>query len=219
MSLARPSTIPGALNTSDARRTAAQLLRELGGAFLSHDVDDGTMAQLAETLRTATATLAAGPARDRSFAEITREPEADDVPDGGEIGHFDACFVTGEASPVGLAATVHRDGDGLVAGLRIPRAFEGMPGYAHGGILLAAFDDLIGLTIGRLMRISAPTVHVEVDFRKPVPLGADVEIRTRLASEDGRKRIVSAVARVGDTVHAEAQALLVVLAPDHTIGG
>jgi acyl-coenzyme A thioesterase PaaI-like protein len=219
MSLARPSTVPGALHTSDTRRTAAQLLRELATAFLSHDVADDTMARLAETFRSATATLAAGAARERSFAEISREPEADDVPDGGEIGHFDACFVTGEASPVGLAATVRRDGDGLVASLRVPRAFEGMPGYAHGGILLAAFDDLIGLTIGRMMRISAPTVHVEVDFRKPVPLGTEVEIRTRLASEDGRKRMVSAIARVGDTVHAEAQALLIVLPPDHTIGG
>ena len=218
MSVARPSEVPGALQTSDARRAAAELLRVLGVAFLSHDVDDDTMRRLATSFRDATETLATGSARVRSFAEITREPEADEVPDGGALGHFDGCFVTGEASPVGLAASVRRSGAGLVAVARFSRSFEGMPGFAHGGILLAVFDDLIGLTIGRLLRISAPTVRVEVDFRKPVPLEHEVEFRTRLVSADGRKRVVAATATIGDTVHAEAQALLIVLPSDYSIG-
>jgi acyl-coenzyme A thioesterase PaaI-like protein len=216
MSQVRPSDVPGALVTTDARRTMATTLRDLGVAFLGHDVDDATLDRLTETVRAATATLAAGTERIRSFDEITREPEAEDVADGGALGHFDGCFVTGDASPVGLATQVHRDGDGLVATTRFPRSFEGMPGFAHGGILCAVFDDLIGLTIGRVMRISAPTVHVEVDFRQPVPLDTDVEFRTRIASSDGRKRIASATASIGDTVYAEAKALLIVLTPNQT---
>jgi acyl-coenzyme A thioesterase PaaI-like protein len=117
-----------------------------------------------------------------------------------------------------LATSTRRDGDGLVATARFTRSFEGMPGFAHGGILLAVFDDLIGLTIGRLHRISAPTVRVEVDFRRPVPLDVEVEFHTRLMSADGRKRVVTATAAIGDTVHAEAQALLIVLPPDYAIG-
>jgi acyl-CoA thioesterase FadM len=105
-----------------------------------------------------------------------------------------------------------------VATVRIPCAFEGMPGYAHGGIVLAVFDDLIGLTIGRMLRISAPTVHVEVDFRRPIPLDIDVEFRTRLGTVDGRKRTVSATAALDGIVHAQAHGLLIVLAADHTIG-
>jgi acyl-coenzyme A thioesterase PaaI-like protein len=216
MSRARPSAVPGALATTEARRTAAVLLRELGVAFLSHDVDDATLERLSAGLRSATATLTAGAGRVRSFDEITREPEADDVPDGGALGHFDGCFVTGEASPVGLATEVRREGGGLVATTRFPRSFEGMPGFAHGGILCAVFDDLIGLTVGRLLRISAPTVHVEVDFRAPVPLDTDIEFRTRLTDSDGRKRIASATAMIGDVVYAEASALLIVLAPKQT---
>lgn len=218
MSVARPSEIPGALNTSDARRTAAELLRTLGVTFLSHDVDDETMRRLAAGFHEATKTLAAGPERVRSFAEITREPEADEIEDGAALGHFDGCFVTGEASPVGLAATVRRAGDGLVATARFTRSFEGMPGFAHGGILLAVFDDLIGLTVGLLLRIPAPTVRVEVDFRKPVPLDRNVEFRTRLVSVDGRKRVVTATATIRDIVHAEAQALLIELPPDFDRG-
>ncbi|HEY2167005.1 MAG TPA: hotdog domain-containing protein [Jatrophihabitantaceae bacterium] len=218
MSLARPSQVPGALQTSDARRSAAEVLRGLGVALLSHEVDDDTLRELAAGLRAATDTVLIGPPRVRSFAEITLEPEADEVAEGEELGHFDGCFVTGEASPIGLAVRAHRDGDGLAATASFPRSFEGMPGYAHGGIVLAVFDDLIGLTIGRLLRISAPTVRVEVDFRKPVPLDRDIEFRTRLISSDGRKRVVTATATIGDMVHAEAQALLIVLPPDYSIG-
>lgn len=217
MGLARPSEVPGALETTDARRTTAGLLRKLNVAFLSHDVDDETMHRLGVSLREATETLETGPERVRSFAEITREPEADEIADGGALGHFDGCFVTGEASPVGLATSVRREGDGLIGTARFTRSFEGMPGFAHGGILLAVFDDLVGLTIGRLFRISAPTVRVEVDFRKPVPLDRDVEFRTHLGSADGRKRVVTATATIGDTDYAEAHALLIVLPPGYSV--
>ncbi|MCU1655479.1 MAG: hypothetical protein JWO57_135 [Pseudonocardiales bacterium] len=217
MSLARPSAVPGALATSDARRAAAEQLRLLTRAFLSHELDDDTMVGLADGFRSAAAAFESAPDRIRSFDEIRLEPEAPEIADGEPIGHFDQCFVTGEASPVGIAATVRRDGDGLQATARIPRAFEGMPGYAHGGIILAVFDDLIGLTIGRMLRVSAPTVHIEVDFRRPIPLDRDVQFRTHLGPADGRKRLVTATATLDDAVAAEAQGLLIVLPPDHTI--
>lgn len=212
MSLTRPSDIPGALATSEARRDAAAALRELNLAFLAHDLDDAGLRSLAARAREATTVLAAAAPRARTFEEIMREPEAVDVLDGDEIDHFDACFVSGEASPVGLAAKIRRDGDGLVARLRFTRAFEGMPGHAHGGILMGVFDDVIGMTMGRMMKIPAPTVRVEVDFRKPIPLDTEVEVRTLLDERtDGRKRYVSATMSVGETVHAEARGLLVIL--------
>jgi acyl-coenzyme A thioesterase PaaI-like protein len=214
MTVARPSEIPGALATSGARRDVARQLRTLADTFLSHEADDETLAGIARALAGATESLAAGPARARSFDEIRREPEADEVPDGEPLDHFDQCFVTGEASPVGLAARVRRAGDGLVLTTRFPRAFEGMPGYAHGGIVAAVFDDVIGLTMGRLHRVSAPTVHVEVDFRRPVPLDVDVRFRTRPPAGDGRKRTVTAEATVDGVVHAQASALLLVLSAD-----
>lgn len=211
MTLPRPSQVPGALPTSDARRHAAAALRELNLSFLSCELDDAGLTRLATTAREAATMLRTAPPRTRTFDEITREPEATEVLDGDEADHFDACFITGDASPIGLVTRIQREGDGLVARLRFTRTYEGMPGYAHGGILMAVFDDLIGLTMGRLMRIPAPTVRVQTDFRKPVPIDTDVVVRTRLESEDGRKRHVSATLSVGATVHAEAQGMLVVL--------
>jgi acyl-coenzyme A thioesterase PaaI-like protein len=218
MTAARPSDIPGALPTSAARRTAAARLRDLTRAFICHEIDDPALEELAGELKAMTAAIGAGRARLRSFDEIRREPEAPDVADGTALGHFDQCFVTGDGSPVGLAAAVRRDGDGLILVTSIPRTFEGMPGYAHGGIVAAVFDDLIGLTIGRLHRVSAPTVRVEVDFRRPLPLDQPVEFRTRLTARDGRKQTVTGEAVAGGVVHAEAKGLLVTLQPGSPIG-
>jgi acyl-coenzyme A thioesterase PaaI-like protein len=218
MTVARPSDIPGALATSAARRTTAAQLRALTRAFNSHEIDDAALELLAGELAATTAAIEAGRGRARSFDEIRREPEAPEVADGAALGHFDQCFVTGEGSPIGLSARVQRAGDELILRTRIPRTFEGMPGYAHGGIVAAVFDDLIGLTLGRLHRISAPTVHVEVDFRRPIPLGQEVEFRTRLTAQDGRKQTVTGEAVAGGVVHAGAKGLLLVLQPGDTIG-
>jgi acyl-coenzyme A thioesterase PaaI-like protein len=218
MTAAWPSAIPGALTTSAARRTAAAQLRALTRALISHEVDDEELEQLAADLAAATAAIEAGPGRVRSFDEIRREPEATEVADGAALGHFDQCFVTGEGSPIGLSARVRRAGRGLILRTSIPRTFEGMPGYAHGGIVAAVFDDLIGLTVGRLHRISAPTVHVEVDFRRPIPLGQEIEFRTRLTASEGRKRTVTGEAAASGITYAEAKGLLVVLQSQDPIG-
>ncbi len=217
MSVARPSDIPGALTTSDARREAAAALRDLTIAFLCSELDDRGLQGLTASAREATALLTAAPPRMRTFDEISLEAEASDVLEDERADHFDACFVSGEASPFGLAARIHREGNGLVAEVRFTRAFEGMPGFAHGGIIMAVFDDIIGMTMGRLMRISAPTVRVETDFRKPVPLATDVVVRTTLDSEAGRKRYVSAILTVEGVVHAEASGLLIVLDNDRAL--
>jgi hypothetical protein len=51
-----------------------------------------------------------------------------------------------------------------------------------------------------------------------VPLDREVEFRTRLAPGEGRKRIAAASATIGDTIYAEAQAILITLPADHSIG-
>jgi acyl-coenzyme A thioesterase PaaI-like protein len=208
-----------ALVASPARLAVADRLRRLNAAFVGHEADDVDLAHLAAALDRATDQLRRGGPRRRSFDEIADEAGAPEVSDGALAEHFDVCFVTGPGSPVGLAGTVTREADALVFRTRIPRTFEGMPGFAHGGILAAIFDDIIGMVMGRLHRISAPTVHVEIAFLAPVPLEVEIEVRARLVGRDGRKCRVHAIATLGDAVHAEADGLLVVLRPDQLSSG
>jgi acyl-coenzyme A thioesterase PaaI-like protein len=194
-------------------------LRLLAAAFVAHEVPDAELMQLATALERITDQVRSGTPRRRSFAEIAGEAAAAEVADGAIAEHFDVCFVTGAASPVGLAGAVHREADALVYRTRIPSTFEGMPGFAHGGILAAIFDDIIGMVTGRLHRISAPTVRVDISFRAPVPLDVELEIRASLVSRQGRKCRVHATATAGNTVYAEADGLLVVLRDDQLTAG
>jgi hypothetical protein len=127
------------------------------------------------------------------------EPDAPEVPDGEELDHFDQCLVTGFAHPAGLAATVRRDGDALELLTRVPIVYEGMPGHAHGGILAAVFEDLVGLMMGRLHRIPAPTVRIDVSFRRPVPLDTEVRFRAEPSGGEGRKRTGRGLGVAGGT--------------------
>jgi acyl-coenzyme A thioesterase PaaI-like protein len=203
------------VTASPARLAAAAKLRQLNAAFVGHEAADRDLTELVATLERATDRLQAGSPRRRSFAEIADEAAAPEVADSAPAEHFDVCFVTGPASPVGLAGTVHREGDSLVYRTRIPRTFEGMPGFAHGGIVAAIFDDIIGMVMGRLHRTSAPTVRVETSFHTPIPLEEEIEIRASLVDRDGRKCRVHATATsrppAARTLYAEADGLLIVL--------
>jgi acyl-coenzyme A thioesterase PaaI-like protein len=208
-----------ALEATPARLRAAAALRRLNTHLLLHDVSDDDLDDLAAVADALAAGLAAGPPRRRSFAEIVAEPDAPEVGDGDAVEHFDQCFVTGPAHPGGLAATVRRAGDAAELRVRIPVLFEGMPGHAHGGVVAAVFDDLIGMVMGRLARIPAPTVRVDVGFRRPVPLDTEVLFRARPAAAEGRTRTVTATAHVGDVVHATATGVLVVLTAEQLAAG
>jgi acyl-coenzyme A thioesterase PaaI-like protein len=208
-----------ALEATPARLRAAAALRRLTSEFLLRDATEDDLDDLVAVAGSLTAGLAAGPMRRRSFDEIVAEPDAPEIADGGAVEHFDQCFVTGPAHTAGLAATVRREADAVELRVRIPVLFEGMPGHAHGGIVAAVFDDLIGMVMGRLHRVPAPTVQVDVSFRRPVPLDAEVVFRAELSGSDGRKRTVQAAARVGDTLHATATGLLVVLNADQLAAG
>lgn len=207
------------LRASPARLRAAAALRRLNSEFVRRDATEDDLDDVAAVADALAAGLATGPARCRSFDEIVAEPQAPEIADGEPVEHFDQCFVTGRANPAGLAATVRRHGDAVELRVVIPIPFEGMPGHAHGGVVAAIFDDLIGLVMGRLHRIPAPTVQVDVTFRRPLPLDTEVRFRAELSGADGRKRTVRASAYVGDTVHATATGLLVVLNREQLASG
>ncbi len=200
-----------ALRASPARLAAAAALRELNEAFLAHDADPALLDGLAASAGGLAARLRAGEPRRRTFAEIVAEQDAPVVVDGGRVDVPDQDFLTGAAHPASVPADHLRDGEDVVVRTRIGVAHEGMPGFAHGGILMALFDNLIGMTMGRMRRTPAPTVRVEVSFHRPVPLDRLVELRARPVGADGRKRTVEAELTVDGVVHASATGLLVLL--------
>jgi acyl-coenzyme A thioesterase PaaI-like protein len=100
-----------------------------------------------------------------------------------------------------------RSGDGCArAELVLDRRHEGAPGFAHGGIVAAALDDLFG---GVLVILETPavTARLTVDYRAPVLLGRTLTLTGWCESTDGRKLHLVGTIHDADTLVAEAQAL------------
>lgn len=99
--------------------------------------------------------------------------------------------------------------------LAVGEYHQGAPGLAHGGIIATAMDEAMGV-LNRLLMAPAVTVHLEVDYVRPVPVGSLLIIRTRIAGQVGRKVYTAGTAHLGSAegdvaVHAAALFLQVPL--------
>jgi len=98
---------------------------------------------------------------------------------------------------------------------------QGAPGLAHGGLLTAAFDEVLG-TLNWLLGDPVVTVRIETDFRRPVPVGSLLRIEAEVTGVLGRKVYTAAVGRLapghgvpGGEVAVSASALFLRVPIEH----
>ncbi len=125
-----------------------------------------------------------------------RSPDA--VPPGATIGsHYRHCFGCGEAHPAGLHMQVVAGPElTLAASFEVTPAHQGAPGLAHGGLLTAAVDEVLGALNWLLMR-PAVTARLETNFVRPVPVGSILDLQARITGVAGRKVYTAAIGRLG----------------------
>ena len=87
---------------------------------------------------------------------------------------------------------------------------EGPPGQAHGGAVAAVLDESVG-AVAWMLGHRVVVARLAIDFRNPVPLGADATVEATVVAVDGRK--ITCRARLGHEgrLLAEAEALCVTL--------
>ena len=93
---------------------------------------------------------------------------------------------------------------------------QGAPGLAHGGVISAAVDEGMGYLLW-LVESPAVTAHIEVDFRRPVPVGSRLELEARLERTEGRKIHASLTGWVDGEVAVEAKALYLKVGVEHFV--
>ncbi|MBJ7329186.1 MAG: PaaI family thioesterase [Solirubrobacteraceae bacterium] len=128
--------------------------------------------------------------------------------------HHSRCFGCGPDNPAGLRMRMWREDDRACAELVLDTRHEGAPGFAHGGAVAAALDDLFGGVLV-LLRIPAVTAKLSVDYRAPVLLGRPLLLSGSCIRRDGRKLTMQGMLYDRDRLVAEAQALFVEVAVDH----
>jgi len=206
------------VGTADHRRAAAQALRALAHALVAHEPDDTTLARVAADVARMTEVVTGAPRRRRGDDVAGLLPLLT-APDPAS---FSSVLlerpVSGAANPTAADVTFRRDGDEIVAEVRFGPAFEGAPGRVHGGMVAAVFDDVTGGALA-LARAPAYTARLAIDYLAPVPIDVPLEFRTRLDRRAGRKLHASCEARHGPDVLARAQALFIMVDPEHFRSG
>lgn len=93
---------------------------------------------------------------------------------------------------------------------------QGAPGLAHGGVISAAVDEGMGYLLWLVMS-PAVTANLEVNFRKPVPVGSELELEGQVDRIDGRKIYASMLGRVDGDIAVEAKALYLKVGIEHFV--
>jgi uncharacterized protein (TIGR00369 family) len=99
------------------------------------------------------------------------------------------CFACGIENPSGLHLRFYDNGrDQVSTRFTLETWHAGYPGMAHGGVVAAILDE-VG---GRTMMIGAPnqffvTAHMDMRFRRPVPIGVLLEAHGWLLVRHGRR--------------------------------
>lgn len=164
---------------------------------------------------------AAAEAAEQIAASLHPLGELGDRPEGVrsrvEEGHEDylpRSPLVGRISPVAPPIEYeYRDGRLHASGV-FHAAYEGPPGYVHGGWIALAFDEILGMT-NIAGGHPGMTGKLSIRYRRPTPLHTKVEFEGWTEQVDGRRIVTRGTLSVDDVVTAEAEGLFVTI--DHDL--
>lgn len=197
-----------------ARVDAAAEARRLVHALVAADADDATFAKVEAILAEANAILGAVPHLPRPVFDPSRLEDARRDPEMSNLDAMADRAVAGPANPTSVDIRARIVPDGAAAEVVFGPAFEGAPGRAHGGIVAAVFDDLLGHAMAGTQSIGF-TGRLTVHYRAPVPIETEIAFRLHTGAREGRKLHVHGDARLDDQVLATADALMILVDAEH----
>ena len=136
----------------------------------------------------------------------------DSYPD--ELSH---CYGCGRLNRDGLQLKSYWDGEEPVARFRPRPSHTAIPGYVYGGLLASLIDchgtGSASAAAGRAKPEEAPirfvTASLHVDYLRPTPIDAELEIRGKIKELKAKKVVVSATVSAGGEVCARGEVVAV----------
>ena len=113
------------------------------------------------------------------------------------------CFGCGGANPLGMKLAFDLDfGERRARGRFVLGAnYAGGAGFAHGGIIAVLLDEAMG-KISKLTEERAVTAELAIEYKKPVPVDAEISVEGWQEEEKGRNRF-----RIGEIRDAQGALL------------
>lgn len=199
--------------TDESRLEAAAALRALNNAFVAHDADEELLDRITTIAREIVADLRSAPERDLSpllrahAGRMFRVGPTDESQQSSVNPMIDRA-VGGQGNPISADLDFEYDEDEVLVRTVLDAAYEGAPGRAHGGMVAALFDEVMGFLLP-LAGTAAYTGQLIVRYHKPVPIGRLLEFHARFGSRDGRKLHVTADCQTDDELVASAESLFI----------
>ncbi len=187
-------------------------MRRVIEALQVTELTDAQLVALAERMSSVAAELEGLPRRDSWHADPNISLTA--VFDTSSVGEND-WGAHGERSPVGgrsnptappLVVRLIRDADPAYAHgeVTLTATHEGAPSTAHGGIVTAMFDELLGYA-QPLAGVAGYTGTLTVRFRAPTPTYVPLILKAWVDRIEGRKIFVAGTLHAAELLCAEAE--------------
>lgn len=97
------------------------------------------------------------------------------------------CYICGPENPKGLGLQLYLDDEKVIHGETTLTLHEqGPPNMAHGGASAAILDEAMGAAVWS-SGLMVAAVNLNVNFRKPVPLGVEIKVRAMVVERKGRR--------------------------------
>lgn len=117
--------------------------------------------------------------------------------------HYPLCFGCGHEHASGLRMDLFAGAGTTVTGTAlITEEHQGAPGLAHGGILAAVMDELLG-SLNWMLMSPAVTMKLSTSFIRPVPVGTLLRLEAGIVGIDGTRVKCRGSARLDDADDAD----------------
>ncbi len=187
------------------RRRLAAAMRSVIERLITSDAPEEELRIAADRLEGYAERLAGHPRR-KAYEGFSESATAGAAPEAG--GHFDFSPLIGRANPLAPPIVMHSEGMTVRGKVIFGTAYEGPPGCVHGGVVAAAFDEVLGYAQA-LTGEPGMTGSLTIRYRKPTPLHAELRFHAEVDRVDGRKKFASGTLHAGETLCAEASGIFI----------
>ncbi len=182
--------------------------RDLVAAVAANDADPPTRAEIAAALAAMTERLRAAARRPHIVVARDHEGTIYNLTQAGS-GRLNpqAPRLIFDPVPPRPSDTEPRPVE-MRAVVTLNEAHSGPPHRAHGGVVAAILDEVLGTAATRA-GATGLTAGINIRYRAGTPLHTLLEVTARYSRTEGRKHIATGELRAGDTICATAEAIFI----------
>ena len=187
-----------------AKRELADVVHQLICATSKTDAPVDALQQVTSALKAQIVARRAHP--QRSFHDAFADGSYYEDPKR----YTDRVFIVGRSNPAVPQLALTFDGQQAIGRITFDESCVGAPGWAHGGMVAAAFDQCMGY---RLICQGLPVVtgQLTVTYKQPSPLHKEIVFAAQIDEQGQRSVRISAQAHIDGALIAEASAVFVII--------